>query len=417
MRLLHTADWHVGRELHGLSREPDLEASVLEIHGIATEFKPDLIIHSGDLFDVPHPAAKDVKWTLDRLAALSTFAPLLVLAGNHDSPLLFNVWNDLIRLESGNAKPRIQFVPWIRRPEDGGIYEYEFANGERAKVAAIPWIRPTRLLDFFTDPVQRLLNYRDQLALLMEAMNHGLKDGYDPRRDILLFAAHLHVEGAAVGTSEKRLYVADTYATRVDDAPSVSYSAYGHIHKPQALPGLADGWYSGSIVPIDFGELAERKRVILVEAAPGRPAQIEARPLSGGRRLVKLDGTIDEITKQAAAVGDAICQITVRTDDEIPDLSKQLTLLLPEATIIEIYALPSTETNQVLTETDVADGNEPSFVEMFAEFISGTRRVRAGSPSRILKFFKDGIDAVENQEQLADAELTDLETRLEEAVP
>ena len=66
----------------------------------------------------------------------------------------------------------------------------------------------------------------------------------------------------------------------------MTYAAFGHIHKPQDLPGsVVTGCYAGSPIQLDFGELDEAKRIVLVDARPGYPPEIQSLSLSGGRPL------------------------------------------------------------------------------------------------------------------------------------
>ena len=91
---------------------------------------------------------------------------------------------------------------------------------------------------------------------------------------IVLYAAHLHVHGARPGTSERRFTVGEDHATHTDGLHRALYSAFGHIHDPQLLPGgRATGRYAGSLIPLDFGEGGQAKQAVLVtieDECPGR---------------------------------------------------------------------------------------------------------------------------------------------------
>ena len=85
--------------------------------------------------------------------------------------------------------------------------------------------------------------------------------------------------------SERKVQVGENYATHLDHLPAVTYAAFGHIHKPQDLPGsVVTGCYAGSPIQLDFGELDEAKRIVLVDARPGHPPEIQSLPLSGDGR-------------------------------------------------------------------------------------------------------------------------------------
>ncbi|MFD0391801.1 exonuclease SbcCD subunit D [Streptomyces nogalater] len=86
MKALHTSDWHLGRTLQRRSRDAEFDAVLAEITAIAEDVQPDLIVHSGDLFDSYRPAHKDVLRAMRCLNGLADIAPTVVLGGNHDSP-------------------------------------------------------------------------------------------------------------------------------------------------------------------------------------------------------------------------------------------------------------------------------------------------------------------------------------------
>ena len=142
-----------------------------------------------------------------------------------------------------------------------------------------------------------------RVDMIQSALGRGLLEGYDQTRHVLLLAAHLHVTGASFSQNDRPLHVTDTYATHYERIPPVSYAAYGHIHRPQALRGPVAGRFAGSAVQLDFGEVGEEKGVVIVDAAPGRPPEVSIRRLSAGRPLKRIQGTLPEIEALAPAVG------------------------------------------------------------------------------------------------------------------
>ena len=135
-RVMHTSDWHLGRTVgrQRLPRDADFDAVLPEITGIARDVRPDLIIHSGDLFDFLRPGALDLARCLHALSDLSEVAPVLVVAGNHDSPVLLEVLEFAMTAfgtTSGRGVPRVKFAVRARLPRDGGVLDYP-ARGRRA---------------------------------------------------------------------------------------------------------------------------------------------------------------------------------------------------------------------------------------------------------------------------------------------
>ncbi|MEO6044606.1 MAG: exonuclease SbcCD subunit D, partial [Tepidiformaceae bacterium] len=366
MKLLHTSDWHLGRMTYNHSRADDHDAVLNEIVQLAREQRPDLVLHTGDLFDVPRPAYADIERGLNALQEFAALAPVVVVCGNHDSPALFRIFGRLL-----GSRSAIRFIDRPRHPNDGGVLEYPSAAGERIRLAPLPFIHANRLVDAFDSPDTWNADYADRVQGYEDILAKGLLDGSDPATDILLFAAHLHVGGASFSGTERQVTVSDAYATRSERLPVVSYAAFGHIHKPQRLPGPVPGRYAGSPIQLDFGEEGEQKQVVLVEAAPGRPADIVEKPLKSGRALRRVTGTVEEIRLQAPSIGNALCLLTVRTPNPVPDLSRQMRDLLPEATVLDVFEVSDRPSVVVVTRDAVGGRPEQTIPELFAEYLDG----------------------------------------------
>jgi len=391
MKLLHLSDWHLGRTTYGEPRAPDHDEVIAEIERLAREEKPDLVIHTGDLFDGVRPPYAEIRRGLEALQELAAVAPVVVVAGNHDSAALFRIFRQLL----GDGS-RIHFVDKARKPADGGVLDFDL-GGERARVAALPFVHANRAVDAFEEPGGWTAAYADRIARIENRLLEGLQDGYHPSRDVLLFAAHLHVAGARFSGSERQIHVSEDYATRLEHVPTVSYAAFGHIHRPQKVPGTTPGRYAGSPIQLDFGEVGEEKQVVLVEAIPAEPPRIREIPLRGGRPLRKLEGTLDGLRLEAPEVGRELCLVTVHGEEPIPDLSDQLRDLLPEATLLQVREVCSSHRLEVVEEPD-APTPEPSFEELFRGYL-GERGTRDADADRVLDAFSTLLAAARNEEE------------------
>jgi exonuclease SbcD len=408
MRLLHISDWHLGRMTYRCPRATDHESVLEETIELARELRPHLICHTGDVFDGLRPGYPEMTRAIDALEELAAVAPIVVVAGNHDSPALFRLFN---RLQG--SRPRIYFVDQARPPEDGGILEFAGEEGELIRLAPLPFVHANRMVDRFEDPSTWMASYADRIHRIEDALNRGLTDGYDPTRDVLIFAAHLYVTGARYSGSERPLHVSDTYACRLERLPQVSYAAFGHIHRPQRLPGTAvTGRYAGSPICLDFGEEGEQKEVVVVEAEPGRPATVTPHSLSGGRPLRTLVGTLEEIQRLASEVGCALCRVTVRTETPTADLAELIRELCPEAVLLEVNEDCAATRLEIVEPTSGEAEAEPSFEELFHTYL-GERGTTGASADRVLKTFTTLLHAVEEEEE---PRLPELEKLLTEPV-
>lgn len=390
MKLLHTSDWHLGATLYRQSRAPDHDAVIAEIIAAARDFRPDLILHTGDLFDRARPATEDIARAGHALRQLAEIAPVVVVCGNHDSAGLLDALNVYMRISGGPQ--RVHFVARVRSPRDG-ILQFPTRGGHTLRLAALPFQHAHLMTDAFGDPTRWGADYNAQVRGIEAALGEALLADFNPRTDIAVFAAHLYVGGADYSGSERGMHVDDAYATDLDAVPAVSYAAFGHIHRPQPLPGKrVTGRYAGSPIPLDFGEIHDRKSIVLVEAEPGQPADTTLVPLRAGRRLRKFTGTLQELEALASEITDDLCVITIDTPTHLPTLTEQVRQLLPHAFLLDVHPGRSDAQIDIVTADQVDGDTEPDLTEMFAEFL--TERGTHADPHAVRDAFAKVLAAV-----------------------
>ena len=246
-------------------------------------------------------------------------------------------------------------------------------------------------------PASWLRSYADRVQLMEAALGHELAAKFDPSRDVNIFAAHLYVSGATFDRSEKPIHISDVYATTVTAIPPVSYAAFGHIHKPQPLPGgTVTGRYAGSPIPLDFGERDEVKTVVLVDVEPGRPAVVEPVNLAAGRPLREFTGTLDQLSGLAPGWGNALSKLIIHTETPTPDLSDRVARLLPAAVLCDVTEICAASQLAPVEETVASTAAEPQLPELFREFL--TAGVTAGADAQaVAAEFTDLLYALDEE--------------------
>lgn len=400
MRVLHVSDWHLGRTTYKESRASDHDAVLAEIIGLARTERPDLICHTGDLFDQARPSYPDMVRGIAALQDLAAVAPVVVVAGNHDSPMLFTVFGQLLGPGS-----RIHFVPEPCRPSDGGVLRFPGADGTTLRLGVLPFVHANRIVNAFDDPEDWRGVYADRVGKMEQEIAAGLLDNFDDRNEVAMFAAHLYVGGANLSGSEN--HITGYYATNVDCIPSLAYAAFGHIHKPQPLAtAQLEGRYAGSPLQLDFGEAGEQKSVVLVDVRPGWAAEVNVIDLAAGRRLRRFDGTIEELRRMAPTVDNELCLITISTSTHDPTLSDKVRDLLPKAVVVQLTEKCADRKLDIVTEESVADDAEPDIQQLFHDYLvdQGTKGAAA---DRVLQTFTDLLASVVNNDvpMLAEEEL------------
>jgi exonuclease SbcD len=402
MRILHTSDWHIGKSLRSIDRRVDHEKVTAEIVDIARKDRPHLIIHSGDLFDTPYPAVDAMKFGLDVVRELAAIAPVVVLRGNHDSEPLFEVFASLV----GDGS-RLVFVPRARVDEKAIIEIPVTQTGELARVATLPFVHNSRYIAKFDDPNMYGAVYAERMRQIQRVLRDLLANDRSDH-DVLLFTAHMFVQGAKPSWTEREVDIADDYGTKAADIPPiVSYAAFGHIHKPQQIEHAGVlARYAGSIVQMDFGERGEAKSVVMVEAKAGAAAHILAEyQLSAGRQLVEVRGTLEEITRDAHLYRDKICKVVVSVDDVVPDLRAQVGRILAGAAIYDVSADNPAWRAQIREATQ-APPPQLSIDDLFGEFLQADPP-RRSNPEMIRKTFATIRTAYERQEPPLFSELVE----------
>jgi len=150
-------------------------------------------------------------------------------------------------------------------------------------------------------------------------------------------AGHLTVHGAQEGGGERQAHIFG-YAVPVSVFPGhLSHVALGHLHRQQKMPHGGSVWYSGSPLQLDFGEVDDRKGALLVEAAPGLPAKVTAVPLTSGRRLITLRGTVDQVLARADEVEGCYVKVEL-TEKARVGLADTVRAAIPDAVDVTLLA-------------------------------------------------------------------------------
>jgi len=381
MKFLHTADWHVGKTIRGRSRAEEHEAVLAEILTIARAEGVDLVIVAGDVFDSAAPMPESERIAYRALLDLAAVAPVLVLSGNHDNDKRLHALAPL--LELGHIVTRATFLP----PDDGGVVTGTTAAGEPWRVAVVPFlsqrwvVRAADLLNL--DAGDHAGAYAARVARLIDV----LAAGFTPDA-VNIVAAHLHVAGGVLGGGERLAHTIFDYAVSGAAFPAAAhYVALGHLHRPQAIAGPCPIRYAGSPLQLDFGETSDAKSVTIVEAAPGVPAASREVPLTAGRRLRVLRGSLAELEAASTAIGEEWLKIVVREPPRI-GLADDVRDRFPDAVDVVVDADQFAGPAPALEAHASRQGRTPH--DLFADYLNE----RGAADDRLLALFDRLLDEV-----------------------
>ena len=326
MRFLHTGDWHVGKTLKGRSRQDEHEAVLAEIVDIARRERVDALLIGGDTFDSVAPTPEAERLVYSTLAeCVGAGIAVVLIGGNHDHPRRLAA---LTRLLDGL---RIFIRPEPCRPAAGGVIELPSRDrSETARIGVLPFVQEPKIVDacqLFDPEEQWYQAYADRVARMLAVLAQGFQAA-----TVNVLMAHLLVDGARVGGGERALHLGQIYAVTPHQLPDTAqYIALNHLHRPQRVATASWTEYSGSPLQLDFGEAAQDKRVVLVEAHPGRPVEVRSVPLTVGRRLLDVGGTREQLQAMAESLRGAFLRVAVSAPRPEPGLVAQVREMLPDA--------------------------------------------------------------------------------------
>jgi exonuclease SbcD len=341
MRIVHTSDWHAGRNWKGQNRLPELQNVLEHLGDFIEQGNVDLVLMSGDVFEsqMPPPEAeRAVSTFFKRLGGADI--PSVVIAGNHDHPVRMDTWGLLAEFVGVRA------LGLPRRRAEGGLLELRTKSGQLACVAAIPWASPGRIVEALTLARDETLA-KQQFADAMQRILAHLAEGY--RSDAVnLVVAHSYIAGAKSCGSERVVTMGDEWAATAQSLPSAAqYVALGHVHRPQRIDAAGPHTqYAGSPMQLDFGEVNDEKSFVLIEVAPGKPPRVDRVPYQGALRLGEWSGSMMELERDADTLRHfGYLRVLITLDSPMPDLNRRARQILPNVVAVEAV-LPDTSTGE-----------------------------------------------------------------------
>ncbi len=328
MKILHTADWHLGKRLDYVSRLDEQKEVLAEICQIADQQQVDLVIVAGDLYDAFNPPVEATELLYQTLKKLTNNGkrPVIAIAGNHDSP---------DRIDSPDPLARACGIIFIGYPHAETKAFKMDENFEITKtdkgfieitINGIPY--PIRLLTTAYANELRLkqfLGVEDKTEQLQQVLKDSwseLANKYCDNRGVNLLTAHLYMleRGGEVleePDGEKPIKIGNADIIYSDAIPpEIQYTALGHLHRYQFIKGHSHPVvYSSSPLCYSFSEAGQEKKVVIIDAQPNESVKIEAIPLTKGKKLFrKRFEDIDLAVQWLVDNPDTLVELTIVSD-------------------------------------------------------------------------------------------------------
>lgn len=318
MKILHTSDWHIGRSLYGRKRYDEFVSFLDWLAQLIETESVDALLVAGDIFDTNTPSnrAQELYYQFLCKVSSSCCRHIVVIAGNHDSPSFLNAPKALLRALSVHVIGSI-----AENPEDEVIMLTGSSDIPEAIVCAVPYLRDrdirvveagesvedkgTKLIEgvqkHYADVCK--IAERKQKEILSDHKEDNLRQSAASADNIkipIIAMGHLFTAGGKTmdGDGVRDLYVGTLAHVSESIFPNcIDYLALGHLHVPQKVGKSEHIRYSGSPIPMGYGEAKQEKKVILVEFVSRIP-QISEHPVPCFQALERISGGMDEITER-----------------------------------------------------------------------------------------------------------------------
>lgn len=384
MRILHTGDWHLGKNLEGASRMDEQELFLNDFVDIVEKNKVDLVIIAGDVYDNSNPPARAEKMFYDTLKKLSKNGErlILVIAGNHDNPERLVAAGPLAMehgiIMSGTPKTVIQCGEYGQHKvinSGEGFIEVEI-NNEKAVILTVSYPSEKRLNEVLYGEMDsdedRVKAYGERIKSLFDSLEKNYRSD-----TINLVVSHLFAMGSEEGGSERSIQLGGSYIVNGSCFPKkAQYIALGHVHKPQIVPGTnKKARYSGSPLHYNKKEINITKKCFIIDVKANEECVVNEIELKIYKpiEIWKCESISDAIDKceenkdrNCWVYLEVKCDRYIREDEikKMKGIKKDILEIIPK--------LQSDEEDESAVTIQ-----EKSFEEIFREFYKKERNIEA----------------------------------------
>jgi len=402
MRIIHTADWHLGQFFYSKSRAAEHQQFLDWLLAAIVQHQVDALIVAGDLFDTGSPPSYARELFNRFVVALQpSGCQLIVLAGNHDSVATLNESRELLACLNTRV---------ITSAAPGGeqqVLTLQQRDGTPgALLCAIPYLRPRDILRS-----QAGQSGRDKQLSLLQAIEQHYQHCYAAavaQREAMgstlpiIATGHLTTVGVSKSDSVRDIYIGTLDAFPAQAFPPADYIALGHIHRAQRIADSDHIRYSGSPIALSFDELGREKSVFLLEFST-RLESVTPLVIPSFQPMQMLKGAMAEIEQQLTAFhtyeGDlpVWLDIEITTQEYLSDLQRrieQLTDALPVEVLLVRRSRDQRQRSLARLENETL--SELKVEEVFARRLALEEQLEDEQRAQLTQLFRSTLATLED---------------------
>jgi exonuclease SbcD len=284
MRILHTADWHLGKIFKNVNFLEDQAYILEQLIDLVRQYQIDVLLIAGDIYDRSMPPA-EAQNLFDKVVSkicIELKTPIIAIAGNHDNPERVNYFQHFLKKQQLYIKGKFEWnaAPVVLHDDFGAVHFH-----------LIPYIEPQQLNIFLQENgiEKRVSTHQETMQLICEQISTQFKPN---ERHIAI--GHSFIAGGEESESERALTVGGAAQIHPSVFEKFNYTAQGHLHKSQSfLDGKLK--YSGSLLKYSFSEVSHQKGAVLVELDAKGHIETTFLPLIPKRNMWRITGKIENL--------------------------------------------------------------------------------------------------------------------------
>ncbi|RFU70393.1 exonuclease SbcCD subunit D [Peribacillus saganii] len=319
MKFIHTADWHLGKIVHGVHMTEDQRLVLQQFIEVVDEERPDAVVIAGDLYDRSVPPTEAVELLDEVLYTINVDmkTPIVAISGNHDSAE---------RLSFGSS--------WYRHSNlhiQGKMpQKFEPVRLNGVNFYLVPYAEPGVVKAMLDDDS---ITTHDNA---MKAIVGKIEETLNPNEPNV-FVGHAFVLGGKTTDSERILSVGGSGCVASELFETFDYTALGHLHSPDALKHDKAS-YSGSLMKYSFSEAKQKKSITIVNMNPDGSFETKYRSLVPKQDMREVEGLLEELLDPAfyqSQKTEDYLKITLHDEGSIIDPMNKLRMIYPNVLHLE----------------------------------------------------------------------------------
>jgi exonuclease SbcD len=383
VRILHTSDWHLGHNFYNQDRKKEHEQFLAWLLSCLSDNQIDTLIVAGDIFDSAAPPnyALELYYRFIKGLAQTPCKQTIIIGGNHDSAANLQAPKDLLKLFNVHIVGSIS-----RHSLRDDIIVLNNANAPDKPagiVCAVPFLRERDIRTAISGEsyADKSASYQTGIAcyykeLLAEAQSLVGELGYSPASLPIITTGHLFTSGSEVSEGVREIAVGSLDGISASVFPGgFDYVALGHLHKAQLVAGKESRRYSGSPLPLSFGEAKFPKQVVIADFHGGNSPEVRTVAVPLFQAIDSVKGSWQDIESYFSTVSnreEAIwLEIVLECDDWGEEVQGRIAALALN-TSVQVLAIKRKNRNLLSMQND--EGALPTLAELlpgqvFAELL------------------------------------------------